>query len=285
MQIRVLGCSGGAVANQPTTSFLLDDSTLIDAGTCVFNLSLKEQKKIQQIFITHTHFDHIAGLPFLIENVARYRRHKRLEPIKLYASEVALTGIKKHMFNGCLWPDFTRLPNAQNPSLELVALEVGEQISLTPNLSVEAIGAIHTVPTQGYAVHQQNDSWIYTGDTTRNPALWEYINQLPQQGKCLRCLVTETTFVNALQRLASLSGHCTVNDLAKDMHKHLVNGNFDLYVMHLKPNSAKQILRELELLQIVSRAKGCKLHVMQQDQVFTMDAKQKKFDRLELQAA
>src|SRR4051812_6037841 len=40
MIIRVLGCSGAIAAGCRTTSFLLDDSILIDAGTGVGDLAL-----------------------------------------------------------------------------------------------------------------------------------------------------------------------------------------------------------------------------------------------------
>ena len=42
MKIRVLGCSGSIAAGSRTTSFLLDDDVLIDAGTGVGDLTLDE---------------------------------------------------------------------------------------------------------------------------------------------------------------------------------------------------------------------------------------------------
>ena len=41
--IRVLGCSGSIAARCHTTSFLLDDDILIDAGTGVGELRLDEK--------------------------------------------------------------------------------------------------------------------------------------------------------------------------------------------------------------------------------------------------
>ena len=54
MQIRVLGCSGSIAAGSRTTSFLLDSSVLIDAGTGVGvgDLTLDEMAGIDHIFIT-----------------------------------------------------------------------------------------------------------------------------------------------------------------------------------------------------------------------------------------
>ena len=52
MQIRVLGCSGSIAAGSRTTSFLLDDDVLIDAGTGVGDLTLEEMVRIDHILVS-----------------------------------------------------------------------------------------------------------------------------------------------------------------------------------------------------------------------------------------
>jgi 3',5'-cyclic-nucleotide phosphodiesterase len=63
MQLRILGCSGGIGGANRTTSFLINDSILIDAGTGVGDLSFSALTRIEHVFITHSHLDHIACLP------------------------------------------------------------------------------------------------------------------------------------------------------------------------------------------------------------------------------
>jgi len=61
VRLRVLGCSGGIGGRHlRTTSFLIDSDVLIDAGTGVGDLSLEALAKIDHIFITHSHLDHVA---------------------------------------------------------------------------------------------------------------------------------------------------------------------------------------------------------------------------------
>ena len=68
MRLRVLGCSGGIGGQQNrTTSFLLDDDILIDAGTGVGDLSLSELTLIDHIFITHSHLDHVNSIAFFVD--------------------------------------------------------------------------------------------------------------------------------------------------------------------------------------------------------------------------
>ncbi|MEQ1488101.1 MAG: MBL fold metallo-hydrolase, partial [Methylotenera sp.] len=69
MQIKILGCSGGIGGELRTTSMLIDSDILIDAGTGVGDLSLDELLKIDHIFITHSHLDHIAFIPLLLDTV------------------------------------------------------------------------------------------------------------------------------------------------------------------------------------------------------------------------
>lgn len=272
MHIKVLGCSGGIISGAQTTSFLLGETNLIDAGSGVFNLSLQAQQKIERVFITHSHFDHVVGLPFLIENASQYRHRNNMPPIRVYANQATINDIQTHLFNDHMWPDFTKLPNDQQPTLHLSVLEVGEQVVVSEKLSVEAISAVHNVPTQGYSVHHKTDTWIYTSDTTHNPLLWQYINQLPTRGKRLRWLVTETTFGNADQALADKSQHNTVNALVDDINTHLLQSGIELYVMHLKPSAHDVILQELDSLRAAMESKNGTLHVMQQGQVFSSHA-------------
>ena len=63
MKVRVLGCSGAIAKNCRTTSFLLDDNLLVDAGTGVGDLTLDEMRAIDDVLLTHSHLDHIGLRP------------------------------------------------------------------------------------------------------------------------------------------------------------------------------------------------------------------------------
>ena len=45
---------------------LLDEDILIDAGTGVGDLSLEELKKIDHVFVTHSHLDHVGLMSNLV---------------------------------------------------------------------------------------------------------------------------------------------------------------------------------------------------------------------------
>ena len=69
--IRVLGCHGSTAARCHTTSFLLDDDILIDAGSGVGELRLDELARIDHILLSHSHLDHVLGIPLLADAVLR----------------------------------------------------------------------------------------------------------------------------------------------------------------------------------------------------------------------
>ncbi len=76
MKVRVLGCSGAIAKDCRTTSFLIDDNILIDAGTGVGDLTLEEMRQIDHVFLTHSHLDHIAALPLMLDAVSSLRERR-----------------------------------------------------------------------------------------------------------------------------------------------------------------------------------------------------------------
>ncbi|MDP2248696.1 MAG: MBL fold metallo-hydrolase, partial [Nitrosomonadales bacterium] len=95
MRIKVLGCSGGIGGTLRTTSFLIDDDILLDAGTGVGDLTIEQYLKIDHIFITHSHLDHVASIPFLADTVLGLRE----APIYIYATAETWKILKDHLFN------------------------------------------------------------------------------------------------------------------------------------------------------------------------------------------
>ncbi|MBU1627689.1 MBL fold metallo-hydrolase, partial [bacterium] len=68
MKFKVLGCYGSSETGYRLTSFLINDTILLDAGDGVSTLNFKQQTKIEKIIISHAHLDHICSLPFLALN-------------------------------------------------------------------------------------------------------------------------------------------------------------------------------------------------------------------------
>lgn len=235
MKLRVLGCSGGIGGNQRTTSFLLDQDVLIDAGTGVSELSLTELSVIDHIFITHSHLDHIACIPMMIDSVWQMRNR----PITIYAIDETLEIIKQHIFNWKIWPDFSKIPNEQHPSMRYQSIQLGKVVELDGR-RITAIPANHVVPAVGYHLDSGKSSLIFTGDTTTNNALWTVVNKIEN----LRYLIIESAFSNHERNLAVLSKHLCPDLLAAEMSK--FNRQAEVYITHLKPNELELTMQEIK---------------------------------------
>lgn len=234
MKLRILGCSGGIGGNARTTSMLLDNDVLIDVGTGVGELSLTELSMIDHVFVTHSHLDHIACIPLLVDS-AGFMRDK---PLLVHATEATLEIIKQHIFNWKIWPDFCQIPNEQQPFMRYHTIQLGQTVDLGGR-KITVLSANHVVPTVGFQIDSGAASLVFSGDTTTNDALWEVVNHIAN----LRYLIIETAFSNADQELAVLSKHFCPSMLAEELLKLKLNP--EIYITHLKPGDVELTMQEI----------------------------------------
>jgi ribonuclease BN (tRNA processing enzyme) len=237
MQIRVLGCSGSIAAGSRTTSFLVDDDVLIDAGTGVGDLTLDEMAAVDHIFITHSHLDHVLSIGLLADSVTRKRSAHKRPPVQVHALAATIDALRKHIFNGVIWPDFTRLPSAAEPVLQLVPLEVGQVVQAGAR-QIEVLPARHTVPAVGYAVLGSQGAWVFSGDTGPNPALWQRLASM-----AVAALVIETAFPNDEHALATISQHLCPAQLKRELAQ--LQAPADVYITHIKPGEVDAVMSEI----------------------------------------
>lgn len=237
MIVQVLGCSGSIAAGSRTTSFLLDDDVLVDAGTGVGDLPLEALARIDHILISHSHLDHVLAIGLLADSVMRERQPER-GPIRVHALAETLAALRTHIFNGVIWPDFTRLPSAEQPMLALVPIAVGEVLGLAGK-RIEVLSAAHTVPAVGFAVEGGAAGWwVYTGDTGPNPALWQRLEHMK-----VAHLVIETAFRDDERQLARISRHLCPSALGHEL-QHL-KGSVDVHITHIKPGEMDVVMAEI----------------------------------------
>ena len=247
MRIKVLGCYGGQLLGFRLTSFLVNDSILLDAGSPTEALSLEEQHGIRHICLSHTHLDHIKDIAFLADN----RSLKRLGGIKanrtinVHSLPENNKTLLRDFFNDHIWPDFTVIPSKKDAILRLhdIKAEVPFEID---GVRITAIDVNHPVPCTGFLIEFEGKQLIYTADTGNTDRIWEIANAQPN----LKAVIMDCSFPNSYQNLADISGHLTPNGIKQELQKFEAVGRVPVYLYHMKPETLNVISAEVEALNI-----------------------------------
>jgi ribonuclease BN (tRNA processing enzyme) len=235
MQLRVLGCSGGIGAAARTTSFLLGEDILIDAGTGVMDLSVDQLAAIDHVFLTHSHLDHIASLPLMVDSVGSMRSR----PLTIHALPETIAALKTHIFNWVIWPDFTEIPHYDRPWMRFEPIVVGQTVTLG-HRAIRALAASHTVPALAFHIYHAGGSLVFSGDTGPNDEFWRNVNAVND----LKVLIIETAFSNREADLAVTAKHLFPIQLADELGK--LQREPVIYITHLKPSDAQRIGHEIQ---------------------------------------
>jgi cAMP phosphodiesterase len=242
IDFKVLGCHGGQLAHHRTTTFLLDGVLALDAGTICQTLTLDEVARIDDVLLTHSHFDHIKDVP-LLADLLTGRRDK---PVIVHASPDCIRALHEHIFNDRVWPDFTSIPTEDHPVIRLEPFEIGRPFQIG-SYTVHSVPVTHPVESVGFILEKGKSLLAMSGDTGPTDGLWEALRHT----KNLKALLLETSFPNALQRLADQSGHLTPQTMAQELATKLKDRNgLPIYLYHLKPAFTGQLRREIAALDL-----------------------------------
>jgi len=241
------------------TSFLVEGTLAVDAGALTRSLTIEEQAKVHHILLSHSHIDHTASLPFLIEN--SFSNGQRA--VDIYCTPRVLSNVRRHLFNNDTWPDFSRIPNHLYPSVRFVEIEpekpfVIEEIPGGP-IEITPIPVRHIVPTVGFLVRRGASSFLYTSDTGPTERVWEVANAQEKLGM----LITECSFPSELQQIADVSLHLTPVTLASELTK--VDPRIPVRLYHFKPAYLDALRAELASLKFQHDVQE-----LQQDAIYTL---------------
>jgi cAMP phosphodiesterase len=255
VKVRVLGCSGGIGKGLRTTSYLINDEILLDAGTGVGELSLDEMLAIRHVVVTHAHLDHVCGLALMLASIY----DDMPPPITLYAPPPVLMVLKISLYNWQLWPDFTELPEEFNPLLRLQAIEEGSTSTIADNYEIEPVMLGHTVESYAYIIKNGECNFCFFGDTGPTDKIWQRLNQLPE----IRHLIVETSYPNDDHVLAMQSGHYTAKLLAEDLKK--LEHDPTVHIHHIKPGCEETVIEQSR-----ESLKEYKLNIVEREQILEL---------------
>ncbi len=247
MRIKVLGCYGGQLLGFRLTSFLLNDSILLDAGSPTEALSLEEQHGIRHICLSHVHLDHIKDIAFIADNRSLKRLGGNMDNRTVTIHSLAENNriLKQHFLNDLIWPDFTRIPSPEDAILSLQDIEAETAFEIE-GVRITPIEVNHPVPCTGFLLDQDGKQVIYSADTGDTDRLWAVANAQPN----LKAIIMDCSFPNEYQHLADISGHLTPNGMMKNLQKIEQLGSVHVYLYHMKPESLNIMAAEVEALNV-----------------------------------
>ena len=236
--LNVLGAYGGKYDHKYTTSFVVSERIVIDAGNLVVGLG-EAAAKVRHIFLTHSHFDHIIDIPFLIDSVFSAID----ESITVYALPHTIASLKAHLLNDEIWPDFSRLqlPSNGQPAIVYREIAIGSTYEID-GYEITPVSAHHVVPTCGYVVAREGRAVMLSGDTFVHEGIVATVNADPR----ITALLLEVSFPSEMADIAEESRHLTPATAAGILLQ--LRDGVDLYVYHMKPGYEGRIRRELATL-------------------------------------
>ncbi len=255
MKIKVLGCYGGQLPGCNTSGYLLDGDTLIDAGTIALKLNIKEQQKIRTIFISHPHLDHIGAIPFYAVNIVS----SKSKTVEITGTGFTVNAIARHLMNGTIWPDFTKIKNFSGNSIFKYTKMKHNFWNRIGGYMVKPVSVLHTIPADGFIIGKNNHYMLYTGDTKQTTAIWKEAKKL---GNKLKSILIEVAYPNGLLKLAKNSGHLVPQTMASELKKLGTKVKPKIFIMHIKPEYLIQIKKEIKSI------KGYNIRIMEEGKVY-----------------
>jgi glyoxylase-like metal-dependent hydrolase (beta-lactamase superfamily II) len=124
------------------TTFLIDGETSLDAGCLTETLPPAAQRRIRRVVLTHAHFDHLASLPLLMENL-----YGRAEPLEIAAPRPVLAAIRRHS-DDRIWPIFPKSSLQSKPTIRFK--------TIVPDARTRGVS-----PFMPFAVSRVVPAWIH----------------------------------------------------------------------------------------------------------------------------
>lgn len=234
MRLKILGSWGAQLESKRCTSFLVDDTLLLDAGGTAGALSLEEIRAIRSIVISHSHLDHIGSLPFIGE----FCLSGGCGSLDLHALGDTIDALKTHLFNGVLWPDLTCLPSADKPVFNCVKHHARERFAFG-EYEVELIPVTHTVPCAAVLLRWDAGSFLFVSDTAPTEEVWE----VARAEEKLKGLLLDVSFPNRMAEQCVAWGHLSPLHVDQELEK-LGRDDVPAYLYHFKPYCLDELERE-----------------------------------------
>lgn len=218
-KIIMLGTGNGGTIDLYNTCFVIQNNIgnfLVDTGGSIEILRRLEKsnidyKTISNIFISHSHTDHILGLIWFFKKISRYiMRDQITEKINIYCNDVvyeAIKGVAKYIL-----PD--KLMNAIYSKVEFITLNDKDTYNINgidyEFFDIQAKGTKQF----GFECKINNKRLVFLGDETLNPIMYDKVKGADYVMHEAFCLDSEEDIFHAYEK-----NHSTAKSASEVMNK------------------------------------------------------------------
>lgn len=215
MKLHILGTAGFHPNDQRhTTCVVIPQCGIVfDAGTSMFRLRDLLETNELNIFLSHTHLDHIAGLTYLLDILYE----KPIDKVRVHGLPGKLKIVEECLFHPEVFP--------VGPPFDSVPLS--DEIEVAFDGVLTHCSLEHPDGSVGFRIDWPDRSIGYITDTTARPNS-KYIDFI----RGVDLLIHECNFPDGNDSLADLTGHSCTSHVADVAAKAQVGR---LVLIHLNP--------------------------------------------------
>jgi len=191
-KLTFLGTSGSVLTKERMCAGILFEDKLLDVGFGVLTNLIRSRKKLDSIndlYISHTHSDHIGDFTGLVWAMAMEGRTKPLRVVSSASTGTALERILDLQSTPYAWVKF---------DITFVRPE---------DVSAKSVTTVHDPENLGYRFPTARGDLVYIGDTAQSEKISEF-------AKGCYLLIHDATYLDGQESLAALTQHSTARDAA-----------------------------------------------------------------------
>ena len=248
MKVRFWGVRGSIASPGPATMRYGGNTTcievrtdaneliILDAGTGLFPLSqslLTELPVAANVFITHSHWDHIQGLPFFIPNFIPgnlLRLHGAFDP-------VSGKGVEQVMAVQLQYSYFPVLESEMKGRIEYVTLAPSQSVQVG-SATITAHLLNHPVINYGYRIEADGKSVFFTGDHEPAYNIFEPSDESYEEYAAL-VAEKEQSVVEAMRNVDVLIADCSYTEAEYPAKQGWGHGTFASSIRYARAAGAK----------------------------------------------